>query len=403
MINFRRKEFSIPEGHYTGPKEVDKIPGVLGLASKGALAGTVVGAVIGKVTKDDKVLDDALNGAKYGALAGIASKFFVNYLHKPMNRVKYQEVDKAIRQRFGIYQVQGINIGDSVSKRADISEKFEFNDRDVSKYKLNFAIHDNTVTMYTFGMSEEEFKKTDKKLDEYCKKYSGMSYSSRAINQKVNSYAVDIVFTNYQAICSFIMELQESLETKINLLDNNAIVAGRLADAAGQEKTFSVKEINKYDLIKIIGGGLGKGLSMFQKGGSALASSVYGLLRSSIEKLGNDELTKILGTGKRENFNNTFLESTLKKLHYVEGFNYTCSEKNNQVCMGLISGLFLVTVSKDSDDAKEIDNVFKKLAKVKRSDTGKVLVYSYGLKDRNEFEFILKKFMAVAKPNIFEG
>ena len=44
------------------------------------------------------------------------------------------------------------------------NDKFSFNDRDVSSYKLNFAIHNNQVTMYTFGMTREELDKTSKTL-----------------------------------------------------------------------------------------------------------------------------------------------------------------------------------------------------------------------------------------------
>ena len=83
MIVFRRKEFSIPEGHYTGPKDMDKVPGVVEMATKGALAGTAVGAIVGGLSENGQILDDAITGAKYGTLTGIVAKFFLNYLHKP--------------------------------------------------------------------------------------------------------------------------------------------------------------------------------------------------------------------------------------------------------------------------------------------------------------------------------
>ena len=38
-----------------------------------------------------------------------------------------------------------------------------------------------------------------------------------------------------------------------------------------------------------------------------------------------------------------------------------------------------------------------------KSDTGKVVLYTYTMKNRNELEFIIKKFMGTGiKPNIFE-
>lgn len=404
MIVFRRKEFSIPEGHYTGPKDMDKVPGVVEMATKGALAGTAVGAIVGGLSENGQILDDAITGAKYGTLTGIVAKFFLNYLHKPMNRVKYQEVDKAIRRQFGVYQIQGITIGDSVSKRANINEKFEFNDRDVSKYKINFAIHDNTVTMYTFGLSKEEFEKVDKTLDYYCKKYAKMEYSSRAINPKVYSYGVDITFTNYQVICNFIMEMSELLGTKINLLDNNAIVTSRLQEASEEIKTFSVSDLNKYDLMKILTSGLGKGIASFQKGGKQMAlKAIKTVIEGVANKFKDDELIR-LGFPKpiaRKSFNNKFLEDTLKKLHYIEGFNYSTGDIDCDIQLGLASGLLVISVSKDCENLEDIDNAIKKL--MIKSDTGKVVLYTYTMKNRNEFEFIIKKFMGTGiKPNIFE-
>jgi hypothetical protein len=103
--------------------------------------------------------------------------------------------------------------------------------------------------MYTLGLSDQELEKLNNHLDHYCKEYYGMEYTSIPINQKTNSYSVSIVFTNYQVISNFMVELSEILETKINLLDNNAIVKGRLEES---QKSFSVTPLNKYDVIKIL-------------------------------------------------------------------------------------------------------------------------------------------------------
>ena len=189
MIRFRQKQYTIQEGHYTGPKEMEEIPGYLEMAGKGSVAGAVVGAGVSAFMKDQHghrdMMGGAWKGAQYGALTGIAAKFFLNYLHKPMSTVKYHEVDKAIRANFGVYQITGFTVGDSVGKRANISEKFEFNNRNVTDFKLNFAIHNNTVTMYTFGMDEEDLAKVNRILDQYCKKYFSMEYSSKVINARV--------------------------------------------------------------------------------------------------------------------------------------------------------------------------------------------------------------------------
>lgn len=402
MVVFKKKSFTIPEGHYTGPKDIDKIPGAIETITKGALGGAGIGAIAGGVMKDTTMLEGALTGTKYGAIGGIVAKLFLNYVHKPMTSIKYQEVDKTIRRQFGVYQMAGITVGDTLDKRANIDEKFSFNDRNVSSYKLNFAIHNNQVTMYTFGMTKEELDKTSKTLDYYCKKYFSMEYTAKIINQKVNSYSVDITFTNYQSLCSFIMELSQVLNTKINLLDNNVIITSRLKEA--EEKEFSVSDWTKYDLMKFLGGGLARALGSIARGGSALVSTAQGLIFQAIEKMSTDELQKMGVPGmKVGDYDNKFLEATLKRLHYVDGFHYSVGDKACDVQISLISGMFVVTALKES--CKPIDEkMWKSLkTKISRSDTGKVIIYSYALKDLKEFDLILNKLMSSGiKPNIFD-
>lgn len=408
MIKFKQRDYSIPEGHYTGPKDIEKIPGAVEMVTKGALGGAGIGAVAGGVMKDTTMLEGAITGAKWGSLGGIVAKFFLNYVHKPMTSVKYQEVDRNIRRQFGVYQLAGVTVGDTLDKRASIDDKFSFNDRDVSKYKLNFAIHDNRVTMYTFGMTKEELDKTSKSLDYYCKQYFSMEYTAKIINQKVNAYSVDIVFTNYQVICNFIMELSQTLNTKINLLNNNVIIEPRLTNALKkmeseeeEVKEFSVSEINRYDLKKILKGGLGK---IIRGGKLNVSGYIMETIIALLMKVGSDELIKMGVKLKRGDYNNTFLESTLKKLHYIEGFNYTVGSDNNEVNMSMISGVFVISAIKDIAEGEIDGKLWKSLKdKVSRSNMGKVIVYTYALKEEKEFELILNKLMLCnIKPNIFE-
>ena len=406
MIKFRQKNFTIPEGHYTGPKDMDKVPGVLEMVGKSALGGMAVGAVAGKLMKESNVLEGAYTGGKYGALTGLLLKFFINYLHNPMTSVKYQDVDKMIRREFGIYRVSGITVGDSIDKRANLSDKFSFNDRNVTDYKINFSVQDNQVTMYTFGMTDKELEKTSNILDYYCKKYFGMEYTACAINPKVNAYSVAITFTNTQVISNFIMELSNELGYKINLLDNKAIVDMRITAKANEsEKQFSVKLFNKYDLMKILGnsgsfllsnmpGSLGKGLSF----------AVLGGLLASLEKLSSDELTKLnLPIAKRGDFGNVYLEDTLKKLHYVENFDYTVGETGSDFNISMFSGLFIITVPKKEAEIIDKEVYSKYKSSIKRVDTGKVIVYSYSMNTKNEFEYLLRRLMSLKiTPNIFE-
>lgn len=412
MVVFRKKEFTIPEGHYTGPKDIDKVPGAIETITKGALGGAGIGAVAGGVLKDTTMLEGALTGAKYGTLGGIIAKLFLNYVHKPMTSVKYQEVDKNIRRQFGVFRMAGVTVGDTLDKRAKIDDKFSFNDRDVSSYKLNFAIHDNQVTMYTFGMTREELDKTSKTLDYYCKKFFSMEYSAKIINQKVNSYSVDITFTNYYALCNFIMELSQTLNTKINLLDNNVIITSRLQEAkvptgimeAEEEKEFSLTAWNKYDVVKLLGSSFSKALGSIGRGKNAIAAVAQSLIFDTLTKMGRDKVQEACGVGMtRGDYDNKFLEATLKKLHYVDGFHYTTGDSNSELQMSLISGVLCISCLKENCEDLD-DKMWKSLkTKISRSDTGKVIVYTYALKDTKEFELILNKLMKTgSNPNIFD-
>ena len=412
MIKFRQKQYTIPEGHYTGPKDMDKVPGALEVVGKSALVGAGIGGAAGGLLKDSTVLSGALTGGKYGAITGAILKFFLNYLHNPMTSIKYQEVDKLIRREFGIYRAAGITVGDTLDKRAKIDEKFSFNDRDVTKYKLNFSIQDNAITMYTLGMTAKELDITSNTLDYYCKKYTGMEYSSYVINSRTNSYSVSITFTNYQVIANFIMELSKVLNTKINLLDNKALVDSRIKASVmnneAEEKTYSVKEFNKYDLMKILGKGGVFSISPhlgFKGIGETLGSSIMGIILTSLDKLGGNVALLDGLTTKRDNFGNVYLEDRLKKLHYIENYDYTVGNLKVPVNMSMFSGIFIITVAKDTKELEKIDSGFWKnlKGKVGRVDTGKVIVYNYTIKTKNEFDFILKKFMSLdVEPNIFE-
>lgn len=419
MIKFRLKNFTIPEGHYTGPKDMEELPSLLHSIGKATVIGAGVGAIGGSILssdmlKDTKLAQDtsavkgALQGGKVGLLAGIGLKLLTNYLHRPMSTVKYQEVDKAIRRQFGIYRIEGITVGDSISKRASIEEKFSFNDRQVTEYKINIAIHNNQVTMYTFGMTKEELDSTSKTLDYYCKKYFGMEYSSTPINAKVNSYSVNITFTNYQVITDFIMELSEVLRTKINLLDNKAIVELKLTWKPDEEigddsKNFSeVSSINQYDLAKILAGatiitlktGLGR-----KKLRKSLSSGMAQMLEDSIKRVGKEKLSTMGKTAlKREDYGNVYLESVLKKLHYIEGKDYTVCEENAPINMSMYLGVFTVVAA---EKIEEIEKAVRGL--MKSSKVEELTIFSYTIQSRKDFEFLIKKLLsAKVCPNIFD-
>lgn len=400
MIKFKKKQFTIPEGSYTGSKDIESIPGTLSTVLKGTAVGAGIGAITGAILKDSSVIDGAATGAKFGTIGGIAAKLLLNYVHKPMSTIKYQEVDKDIRRQFGIYRMAGVTVGDDLDKRASLSDKFSFNDREVDKYKLIFAIHNNQVTMYTFGMTKQELDKTSEILDYYCKKYFAMEYSAKIINQRVNSYSVNITFTNYQVICNFIMELSNTLNTKIDLLDNNSIVGPRLENK--EEKSFSVSEFNKYDIIKLVTGGITKSIGGFMKGGvSGIISSVQYMILDGISKMNNTEAQKAGVIMNRGSYNNIFLEEELNKLHYIDGFHYTTGDEG-YLNMSIISGIFVISTTKEI--AGKIEAAIKPWkAKFKKSNINNVVVFTYSLNDLGEFKNILAKIMKCGeKPNIFE-
>ena len=410
MVVFKQKDFTLAEGHYSGPKDQDKVPGALEIIGKSALGGALAGSAVGAILKDSTALEGAISGSKWGAIAGAAFKFFLNYLHNPMTRVKYQEVDKVIRREFGIFRASGVTIGDSVKKRANLDEKFAFNDRKITSFKITFTVQDDQVTMYTFNLTDKELEKVDSILDYYCKKYTGMEYSSTVLNRRYNAYAAIIVFTNYQVISNFIMELSNALETRINLMDNKALVQGRLSeikDEEEEEKTFSeVKDINKFDFAKILGKAACMIPMSFKKSiGEAASYLAINALSLTGSKLSGDVLVKMGVSMPREAYSNQYLQDTLKKLHYVENIHYTIGRKDVNANISMISGRLVVTIAK-GEDQENIDKIFWNSYKrlVNRTDTGKVVIYSYLLNNKKEFEGILNKlFSTDILFNIFEG
>ena len=435
MIKFRAKNFTIPEGHYTGPKDVDEVPGWLETVGKTSLAGNVAGALIGGVRSSDlvkdtkfhqegSILSNTISGAQkgglYGALAGIGLKLFLNYLHNPMDSIKYQQVDKSIRQQFGVYQIAGVPIGDSISKNAKVEEKFSFNDRNVTEYKVNVAIHNDTITMYTFGMTNDELNKTSKVLDFYCRKYYGVDYSAKLLNQKMNSYGIDITFNNYQTFVEFLLELSKTLCTKINLLDSKAVVDNRIREAdekIGEEeeaRNFSfIPDISFLDVSEMLNSRLlDESKSAFferlLKGSKRsvkaslpfLASSV---ILSALDKKQRDKKSIFSKSTMRGDFRNTYLESELNKLYYREGRDYVVDDKSNPVSFSMNSGMFIVIALKGTEEQKKLDQVFKQFWKMHRTESKSVIIYSYNIESRQNFELILKKFMASKiKPNFYK-
>lgn len=408
MIKFRQKNYTIQEGHYTGPKDIEKVPSALSVIGKTTLAGTGVGAVIGSVMKDTTWGQGAKTGGKIGFVSGILLKILTNYINNPMSKVKYQEVDKTIRREFGIYQAAGITVGDSIDKRSKLEDRFSFNDRNVGSYKITVAIQDNEVTMYTLALTNDELGQLNKILDYYCKKYFGMEYVSKGINTKINSYAVTITFTNYQVISNFFMEVANALVCKINLLDNKALAQLRIQEIdEEEERTYSVKLINSYDLAKILGKGISKSINSFQFFGpkAGIGSLVMGTLTASLDHISEGELTKLLGIKvSRKSFSNRYLEDALRRMKYIEGVHYSVGDKKNPVCMSLYSGVLMISLPKGEEEQEKFEkNILKKFKGIKKTESGNAIVYTYIMTSREELDRILVSLMKSGlELNIFD-
>lgn len=368
MIVFKEKNYTLEEGYYSGPKDMDDLPGTLGTALKGAAAGAVVGGVAGKIA-DDKAVKGAIKGAKVGFVGGIATKLLVNYVHKPLKKVKFNKVDEMVRQNFGMYRVMGTTVGDSTDKRDAFDERFSCNDPALTNYKINFAIVDGKITMYTFGITKEELKIVNNVLDYYCKKYCGMQYSSRLINPNANAYAVDITFTNYYAIGSFMVEISERLKARVNLLNNDANL-GR------QQRDFSSKpDFSKISHSDISG-----------------KNSSHAVMASA---LGNEPQDP------------TTLKSILERLHYVEGSDFTIEDDNNRNVQMSMTPAYLVIVTNKSNGEildKEFWGHLKTVVKRYNILFGN-RAYMYKLGDTKKLEFIIKKLMSCQgiKPNLYRS
>ena len=402
MIKFKQKEYTIQEGHYTGPKDLEKVPGTLEVLGKATIGGTAAGGVIGGVLKTagvegSSITEGLVVGGKTGFLAGLVSKFLLNSLHKPMKTVKFQEVDKLLRAKFGIYRISGFTTGDSLEKRKTVDEKFGFNDRRVTDYKISFCIRDNQVTMYTLGISDEELDKLNVSLDYYCKKFSGMSYSSKPINTKTNSYSVSITFTNYKAISDFIFEVSEVLGCRINMINDDVLIEMEA------EKQFSETLLDKYDMMRVLGKVAGSSINSLSLGGPKAAWSTFvsKIIKESFDRIKDQELAKYFPS-KRKDLGTMWLEDRLKRLGFYEGVHYTKDLKNRECNIRLDRGLFMVTSLIGSKPDLLLNKIMPK--DKKKEIQNKVNLWTMYVENRNEFDILLKKIITAGiNPNIFIG
>lgn len=403
MKKFKQKLYTIQEGHYTGPKDLEKIPSSLEVIGKTTIGGAAIGGTVNGILKEAGVINDASiisgasTGGKTGFLAGIAAKLLLNALHKPMKSVKYQEVDKLLRAKFGIYRVSGFVTGDTRERRKAVEEKFGFNDRKVTDYRISFVIRDNQVTMYTLGISDDILDKLNGSLDYYCKKYSGMDYNSKPINVRSNSYSITITFTNYKAISDFIYEISEETNLKINLLDNDVLL--KKEENEEFQKEYSLY-LDKYDITRIAAKSGVKALGAMVNGPRyALSYMVSGMLKEGFKTLRDQEVSKLFPSA-RKNFGSSYLIDRIKELGGIEGMTFTLGEKNCPLNIRLDQGLFMVTVLQNTKEEKIVSSIFSE--DTKKEIKGKVSLWVNPISSRRDFDIILEKLLtSESKPNIF--
>ena len=406
MIKFRQKQYTIQEGHYTGPKDLKKIPSSFEVIGKstigGSAAGAIVGGILGEtgIIKDTGIMDGAKIGGKTGFVTGIVAKFLLNFLHKPLKKVEFQEVDKLIRARFGIFRVSGFTAGDTRARRQTVSEKFGMNDRDITSYKISFCIQDNKITMYTLGITNEDLDKLNDTLDYYCKKYFGMEYTAAPINTRENSYSVNLVFTNYKAISDFIVEVSEVLGYKINLLDSNSLL--EIQATKEREKQFSIPTLDRYDKIRVLSKAMPGVLKIGIQGPKMMWTTfVTKVVSESLKTMSNQELAKYI-LSKRKDLGNSFLKDSLKKLGFIEGHHFTEGVEGSETNIRLDRGLFIMCTLSSGKNKKLIDGLGIKYEP--KNVSGKVTLWTWPIEGRSEFNTFLQNLIHTGiKPNIYIG
>lgn len=457
MMKFRQKIFTIEEGYYSGPKDMDNVPGAVETVAKSTGVGAILGGVAGKVMEDSTILRGAFTGGKYGALGGVALKLVVDALHKPIKRVSFTDLDKTIRRQFGMYSAHGLYFGDTEENRGIMKESFSFNDRDVQRYKINVAITDGVFTLYTLGLGRNEMKTLNEIIDRYCKKWQAMNYTSQLISSKSGfaSYSVRFTLSNYYITAQMLNEIGKGLKTRINILDSRALVENRISEigsSSNEEKRFSlfdrakegiknfptrakkymfpetydspdsVPPIDKYSLYKIFWGtGLPKTLLAKSNGANGffgpLFSSAYSayVMEASHRELSQnaEKIFKGEVKVKRGDLENRFLWETLKYMGFKEGKDFTVGDKNNPFMMYLFGGILLMTTnmgSKTDDSLRMISKSLRgkdskkavgELIRIPQ-DQHKVAIYRYELTGKSELIDLLSRIMNLPnKPTLF--
>lgn len=436
-FNRKRKNFTIPEGHYTGPQQ-ETIDGWLEAANTAGIVGAGLGAARSYISEKEedknkstiqKLVSGASQGYFYGALSGMAIKGITEYINKPLKDIEFQKLDRSIRSEFGSFKIPIINKAIGLEDKSNsIKDKIVYNDRNLTNFKLNFGIRKDQIVMYTFGVSDSELDSLSMALDDFVQTQPNMNYHSSLINKSQNSYAVAITFTTYSVAAKYIIRAAEIVSSKVNVLDRDYIIARRvnefnvdkLSDSDTSEpnstsvnnnviseenddsvKVFSLTGEDKYSALEFLKNEGGETLADIarsiktRKISSTASNHLIRLVQHAIGRAAEKGKIKAGLPVKREELNSGFLIDTLNKLRYVKGFNYTVDKTNNDCNISMVSGIFVVSIDK-GDKSEQVDEEFYNKAKdrIRRSEIDKVVSYVYSISSRSDFEFLLKKLFS---------
>ena len=234
-----------------------------------------------------------------------------------------------------------------------------------------------------------------------------MEYSAKLLNQKRNSYSVSIIFTNYEAIAKFFIEIAKSLNIKLNILDKNTDFSNEI----NKEKTFSSLKrdsslplFDKYDMIKILGkGGIIVKRSGFKKN---VGDYIMDSISEAIGHLGN--VGRVMSTPRginlpRKSLNNIYLEKCFKELGFIEGLDYTVKNNLSALNLYLHEGyLILCSALNGSHLNKFKDRILRNYKLITTEIKGSATLYTYMIVSRKELESLLRDIVNLnIKPNIY--
>ena len=396
MIIFKEKQYTLKEGHYTGPKDPDEVPGAIKTIAGATALGYAAGAVADKITEDSrkpKLGDEPpswkTRGAQAGFVAGVMSKLLLNTIHNPMDSIKFQELDKSLRRSFGMYRASGITIGDSRENRERMKESFVINSKKVTDFKINVTVAKGKLVMYTLELTEKQEEDLNDILDYYCKKYFGMKYTSTPLKNK-GSWSITIVFTNHQVAANFLIEVGETLGVRQNILNDDLPEADTkmFSWVPFLDKT-ELKDLFSRGILKIVSGKVpynSKGLT--------------DMLVEGLSRLKALECTDIGIKSPREDYGNKYLEKVLQKLD-PRGTQWTAAQNDSDLNLYLFRGTLMVCASHGSKEEGLMKGL-RELKPVASKSSGSASLWTYQMKTPGDLEVVLRKIIGTkAKLNIY--